>query len=226
MFIPLRDRALSSCVTACFAWSTSDASNWNRDLELPYCVTFCHCVMAEIAKLDTMVADQQKQDFIGSISHELRSPLHGILASVEFLGETRCDVFQKSLVDTVDSCGRTLLDTITKSRLSHKKIFIVDEVSMVGLENLVQLNDRCNTIWDLNRSSDTVFGGIPIVIFLGDFNQFKPVRGHAIWSQNINDITVLKSAKTIWGHFTRVVFLTEQMRQAEDLPFQDLLQRG
>ena len=33
-----------------------------------------------------------------------------------------------------------------KSRLSHKKIFIIDEVSMVSLKNLVQLNNRCNTI--------------------------------------------------------------------------------
>jgi hypothetical protein len=114
----------------------------------------------------------------------------------------------------------------TKSRLSHKKILIIDEVSMVSLENLVQINDRCNAIWDLNRASDTVFGGLPVVVFLGDFNQFRPVRGHAIWSQIISDIAVLQSGKSIWGHFTKVVILTEQMRQAEDLEFQDLLQRA
>jgi hypothetical protein len=90
----------------------------------------------------------------------------------------------------------------TRSRLSHKKIFILDEISMVSLENLVQINDRCNTIWDLNRVSDTVFGGLPIVIFIGDFNQFRPVRGHAIWNQTSNDIAVLQSGKSIWGHFT------------------------
>ena len=108
----------------------------------------------------------------------------------------------------------------TRSRLSYKKIFILDEISMVSLENLVQINERCNAIWDLNRASNTVFGGLPIVIFLGDFNQFRPVRGHAIWSQAINDIAVLQSGKSIWSHFTRVVFLTEQMRQAEDPAFQ------
>lgn len=68
--------------------------------------------MAEISRLATIAADQQKGDFIGSISHDLRSPLHGILASAEFLSETECDSFQMSLVDTIDSCGRTLLDTI------------------------------------------------------------------------------------------------------------------
>ena len=68
--------------------------------------------MAELSRLATIAADQQKGDFIGSISHDLRSPLHGILASAEFLGETECDSFQMSLVDTIESCGRTLLDTI------------------------------------------------------------------------------------------------------------------
>ena len=75
-------------------------------------VAFGNSVMAEVSRLATIAADQQKGDFIGSISHELRSPLHGILASAEFLGETECDSFQMSLVNTIDSCGRTLLDTI------------------------------------------------------------------------------------------------------------------
>ena len=114
----------------------------------------------------------------------------------------------------------------TRSRLAHKKIFILDEISMVSLENLVQINDRCKAIWDLNRASDTVFGGLPIVVFLGDFNQFKPVRGHAIWTRTSSDISVLALGKSIWSHFNRVVFLTEQMRQAEDPEFQDLLQRA
>lgn len=93
---------------------------------------------------------------------------------------------------------------------------------MVSLENLVQINDRCIAIWDLNRESDTVFGGLPVVVFLGDFNQFRPVRGHAVWSQIISDVAVLQSGKSIWGHFTRVVILTEQMRRAEDLEISGL----
>jgi hypothetical protein len=122
--------------------------------------------------------------------------------------------------------GNQPISLATRSRLSHRKILIIDELSMVSLEQLLQLSERCDAIWDLNRASNTVFGGLPIVIFLGDFNQFKPVRGHAIWSQSINDIAVLKAAKALWGHFTNVIFLTEQMRQAEDLRFQELLQRA
>ena len=58
----------------------------------------------------------------------------------------------------------------TKLSLAYKKIFIVDEVSIVGFKALIQLNDCCNTIWDLNREGSTVFKGLLIVNFLGDFN--------------------------------------------------------
>ena len=68
--------------------------------------------MGECSRLDTILADKQKSDFVGTISHEMRSPLHGLLASVEFLAETDLSGFQRSLISTIDSCGRTLLDTI------------------------------------------------------------------------------------------------------------------
>ena len=45
----------------------------------------------------------------------------GILASAEFLTETEFDAFQGSLVDTISSCGRTLLDTINHI-LDYSKI--------------------------------------------------------------------------------------------------------
>jgi signal transduction histidine kinase len=46
------------------------------------------------------------------VSPIVRTPLHGILASVEFLQDTTIDLFQISMIDTIERCGRTLLDTI------------------------------------------------------------------------------------------------------------------
>ena len=68
--------------------------------------------MSEVSRLNTLSADHAKGDFISNVSHELRSPLHWILVSVEFLADTKLDGFQRNLVETVDICGRTLLDTI------------------------------------------------------------------------------------------------------------------
>ena len=45
----------------------------------------------------------------------------GILASAEFLVDSTLDNFQSNLVDTVSSCGRTLLDTINHI-LDYSKI--------------------------------------------------------------------------------------------------------
>jgi signal transduction histidine kinase len=52
--------------------------------------------------MNRSTADKAKGDFISSISHELRSPLHGILASADFLAETTLDSFQKSFVEYVN----------------------------------------------------------------------------------------------------------------------------
>ena len=79
----------------------------------------------------------------------------------------------------------------TKLRLTYKKIFIVNKVSIVGLKALVQLDDRCNTIQDLNREGLTVFSGLPIIIFLGDFNQFTPIGGRTIQRQDTSYSQVL-----------------------------------
>jgi hypothetical protein len=122
--------------------------------------------------------------------------------------------------------GNQPLRPATKLRLAHKKIFILDEVSMVSLEALVQLDERCNAIWDVDRQGSTVFGGLPVVIFLGDFNQFTPVGGRAIWSQDVAQNQVHQAGKAIWNQFDKVIFLTEQMRQAEDVLFQSILERA
>ncbi|KAK0114690.1 hypothetical protein ONS95_014175 [Cadophora gregata] len=110
-FVPLYD-STSGCFIGSFAWSTSATRIFTAENHLSYLVAFGHSVMSEVSRLNTLSADKAKGDFISNVSHELRSPLHGILASVEFLADTVLDGFQRNLVDTVDICGRTLLDTI------------------------------------------------------------------------------------------------------------------
>ncbi|KAH8791797.1 putative sensor protein gacS [Hyaloscypha finlandica] len=68
--------------------------------------------MAEIARLSAQVLSKMKTDFISSISHELRSPLHGVLASVEFLQETQMTEVQVDMVNNIHASGKVLLDTI------------------------------------------------------------------------------------------------------------------
>lgn len=112
LFAPLWNATTGSFSYACFVATALDTRSFSPSVELPFLNSFCSTLMAECSRLDTMMADKQKSDFVGTISHEMRSPLHGLLASVEFLAETDLTGFQQSLISTIDSCGRTLLDTI------------------------------------------------------------------------------------------------------------------
>jgi hypothetical protein len=125
VFLPLWDSTTSRW-SACFGYNCCDFRNFSHNPEFLYCIAFSNCVITEISRLATVIADQQKSDFIGSISHEFRSPLHGILASCEFLGDTDCTTFQRSLVDTADGCARTLLDTINMV-LDYSKINMLEK---------------------------------------------------------------------------------------------------
>jgi signal transduction histidine kinase len=62
--------------------------------------------------LEVSALSKAKSDFISSISHELRSPLHGILAGVEILRDTMNLESEISMLDSIDACGSLLLDTI------------------------------------------------------------------------------------------------------------------
>jgi signal transduction histidine kinase len=112
-FIPLWDSHRERWFAGSFMWTVERTTRvLTHSEDLHYLAAFGNCIMAEVARLDVVGADRAKSDFISSISHELRSPLHGILASVELLQDTNVDLFQHAMVDTIERCGRTLLDTI------------------------------------------------------------------------------------------------------------------
>ena len=54
---------------------------------------------------------------------------------------------------------------------------IIDEISMTDLSMLSKIAKS------LDRNSPDLFGGLPTVIFMGDFYQFPPVRGPALWTE-------------------------------------------
>ncbi|KAG7408025.1 hypothetical protein Forpi1262_v018132 [Fusarium oxysporum f. sp. raphani] len=81
------------------------------------------------------------------------------------------------------------------------------------------------------------FGGIPIILFCGDFHQFRPVQERSIllpsaaisWdvgnSFKAEQRHQHDQAHALWKKFTTVVMLDEQMRAAGDPELQRLLKR-
>ena len=66
----------------------------------------------EQARDAALEADRAKTMFLGVMSHELRTPLGGVLGMSELLQGTSLDPTQRSWVDTVQQCGRSLLGLI------------------------------------------------------------------------------------------------------------------
>lgn len=109
-----RDRWFSSVII----WSSDPMRVFTSEQELSYLSAFSNSIMAEVARLDTRLADSAKADFISSISHELRSPLHGILGMADLLKDTSIDGQQQSHISTIETCGKTLLETINHVSIS------------------------------------------------------------------------------------------------------------
>ncbi|KAI4848067.1 hypothetical protein E4T45_06502 [Aureobasidium sp. EXF-8846] len=121
IFLPLWDYIEEKMVAGCFLWTSSTGRMMNLDDDLSYLRAFGNTIMSEVSRMNALKDDRAKTTFIASMSHELRSPLHGILGSVEFLQESTTDAYQAGLVNSISTCGKTLLDTLDHV-LDHAKI--------------------------------------------------------------------------------------------------------
>ncbi|EXM13396.1 hypothetical protein FOTG_18153 [Fusarium oxysporum f. sp. vasinfectum 25433] len=115
----------------------------------------------------------------------------------------------------------------------EKDVLVVDEVSMLGARTLHTANEQVCRL----RGSQQDFGGIPIVLFCGDFHQFRPVQERSIllpsvavsWDEDNSFKAEQRhrhdKAHALWKKFTTVVMLDEQVRAAGDAELQRLLKR-
>lgn len=120
LLLPLWDMTQDKWFAYSLAWTTNPARIFRRQ-DFTYLASFGNSIMTELSRLETVAADNAKSQFISSISHELRSPLHGIMASVELLRDVNTDPVSNAIISTIDSCGSTLLDTI-ENLLTFTKI--------------------------------------------------------------------------------------------------------
>lgn len=111
-FYPLWDQNRERWYAGSLVWSTLPTRTLCPIEDITYLAAFGNSTMAEVARLSAQVLSKMKTDFISSISHELRSPLHGVLASVEFLQETQMSEVQVDMVNNIHASGKVLLDTI------------------------------------------------------------------------------------------------------------------
>ncbi|KAF3004768.1 hypothetical protein E8E13_001459 [Curvularia kusanoi] len=98
--------------TAGLYWTFDPLRLIAKETEMQFVAAFCDIIVAETKRFEVLKTDKAKSDFISSVSHELRSPLHGILGSCELLAEHGLDDTATSYLKQIDSCGHTLLEII------------------------------------------------------------------------------------------------------------------
>jgi hypothetical protein len=85
------------------------------------------------------------------------------------------------------------------------------------------INNQYKLAQFLNRSSPDLFNSLPIVILMGDFFQFPPIRGPPLWKDPRPGNKKDTIGQLIWHQFKNIVILIKQMRQAEDPSFCEYL---
>ena len=106
-------------------------------------------------------------------------------------------------------------------RLSKLKLLIIDEISMVGSNLLLQIHKRLQQI--MGCTSNTTFGNVSILTV--DLYQLQPVAEPYIFDQIGDAYARLHQSGSLWVDEFFIIELTEIMRQREDREFAELLCR-
>ncbi|KAJ5808087.1 hypothetical protein N7474_009356 [Penicillium riverlandense] len=112
LLLPIWDSDARKCFAGTIVWTNDPELVFTYENEMMYVSAFANSIMAELNRLDVELANKSKTRLLSSITHELRTPLHGILGTADILSDTAMNALQHGMVHTIESCGRTLLDTI------------------------------------------------------------------------------------------------------------------
>ncbi|KAJ7058296.1 hypothetical protein C8F01DRAFT_932823, partial [Mycena amicta] len=101
-------------------WNASDQTKrFLEGHELSYLRAIGVIILSAVLKRRMILADKAKSLFISKrvvfsfcISHELWTPLHGILAAAELLSDSPLNHSQQSFLQTVQACGTSLVETV------------------------------------------------------------------------------------------------------------------
>ena len=111
LFFPLWDWSKTRLLSGSLVWTRKNSRVFEAEGLYQFKV-FEDFIVSEIARADWAATQKTKADLISSVSHEMRSPLHGILVSLELSLTTALQPAQREMLMMAEKCGLTLLDTV------------------------------------------------------------------------------------------------------------------
>jgi signal transduction histidine kinase len=114
LVMPLFDVLHNRTAAICFGWLDDYSRVYSERSDLPFVSAFCMSTMSEVLRLETQMLERVKSDFLGSISHEMKTPLHQTLGNLELLLQTSCSDEQYDLLVNARFGATQLLETINK----------------------------------------------------------------------------------------------------------------
>lgn len=122
--VPLWDSKKETFYAGMLLWTRSPHRAFTVTEDLSFLTAFCNSILLEADRIDSRQRDMAKTDLLSSISHELRSPLHGILGGVEILAEIpNMTTLQNNMIYTIETCGKTLLDIMDHVSIARQRLF-------------------------------------------------------------------------------------------------------
>ena len=141
-------------------------------------------------------------------------------AAVNVKGQTLHTAFGFTWGDQHLSLSDKSRDT-KRALFKNLKFLIIDEISMVRADQLLQIDLRLR---EITMRPNRLFGGVSL-FFFGDIMQLKPVKGAYIWLQPRNsEFHQAFFVQSHWEQF-EVISLVENHRQEGDKEFANILNR-
>ena len=113
--------------------------------------------------------------------------------------------------------------TTLRCKLSKLMLVIIDEVSMVGANMLLQIHKRLHQLKGIMSDSST-FGGVSI-LDVGDLYQLPPIGQPCLFDKVTDSYANLYKSGSLWVDEFNLLELTEIMRQRDERQFVELLCR-
>lgn len=141
LVMPLFDVLHNRTAAICVGWLADYNRVYSNRSDLAFVSAFCMSTMSEVLRLETQMLERVKSDFLGSVSHEMKTPLHQTLGNLELLLQTDCSDEQYDLAVNARFGATQLLETIDKI-LEYSSISTESDVKAGALTEIDAILDE------------------------------------------------------------------------------------